>query len=1653
MGYIISVYGENAFKKFLLPAIDNADYRVIIHKKMFHIKEDLSLDMEVINNHWYFKKCEKYQLLKNKQTYFETELRNNDIVQLRLKNDKNLTLLIYKLDTPFHIYQKYFIGNLHTITVGKGNDNLIRYDYFRLVSTHHAELQINEQECILKDLSENGTFINNIRVQGSQKLRFGDTINILGLQMVFLGKILAIEQDINSLFINEQYLNRVEKNNLDYFCANYKENDYKEKTFFHRVPRNIEKLDSEAVEIEAPPAAAQMKKQSAFLSIGPAFSMAIPMILGCAASIYASRSTGTSSVFMYTGIITAIGSAVVGSVWAALNVRRAGKAEKVEEMERQNAYVEYLKKTQARINEKYQKNKRILNTRYPSVAECATYNKDSTFLWNRNLRHPDFLFHRMGLGRIPFQVPISVPKEHFKVHKDELALKPQDIKASFEMMNDVPVGIDFLEHFLIGVIGGERKEGALKIARNLLIQIAANNSYTDVKIGVIYNREKSYEEECLSCTKWLPHTWSEDKKNRYVADNKTDAMDVLYEITNILREREENEKQKNQINRPYYVLFLTDMSILEESSIIKYAVNGKKEYGFSLVLLTEQYEDLPNACEYIVQNDIEFQGYYQVSDDISDRVPIRFDEIAQGAFEKFSRNLSAIEINEIEHGGEIPVSLTFLDMFGVKKIEQLDVLERWRKNRTYDSMKALIGQKTGNIPCYLDIHEKYHGPHGLIAGTTGSGKSETLQTYILSLAINYSPDDIGFFLIDYKGGGMANLFSDLPHTMGKISNLSGNQILRAMVSIKSENRRRQAIFNEYGVNNINNYTRLYKNKEASIPVPHLFIIIDEFAELKKEEPEFMKELISVAQVGRSLGVHLILATQKPSGTVDDNIWSNTKFRLCLRVQDKQDSNDMLHKPDAAYITQAGRCYLQVGNDEVYELFQSGWSGAVYDENDSGNEIARMCTITGKTALVGNRIRIRRKEEQKRNWIEKLVKIIQKNKRIVLEDEQDLLKLIFDELQAQQINYPKNEYNLRRMESFLTLYSQVGTGYSGTSQELAEAMISLAIRQGIRLPELKEKTQLDAVVDYLADLAKEYGYVNKFTLWLPILPESLYLSELNGYKQNTFDGKNWPKNSGAWKLEAFIGLVDDPVNQLQVPLLVNFTEGGHHAVCGTVVSGKSTFLQSLVYSMVHRYSPEYVNFYLLDFSSHMLGVYEGLDHVGGVIYENERDKLAKFFNLIRQITKERKEILKGGNYAQYVRAHGVSMPAIVIMIDQFSNFREKTNGIYEDELIEVSRNGVGYGIYLVLSSAGFGMMEIPSRIGANIRTVISLEMNDKYQYSEVLHTLKVPVYPESGVKGRGLVNRNGDILEFQTALSIEAEDDYSRNEKIVEECRRLNENWKGRKARPIPEIPENPILKEFMDLEETQNYLSDNYHLPFGYNQENATVYALDLRRIFCYLIQGKARSGKTNVVRVLASMSKKKGGNTALIDFSGSLHKFAEKNEIDYLASEHEIAEYWRGILPDIQKRNAIHKELRIQEADDNEIYERMCQEKAYYIFIDNLAEFVQKIYNPSDPADEMSRFLENITDKGRLYQIFFFVCIDNEKLAEISGYRIFENMARCKNGVHLGGNISAQRLLDFDYISFTEQTKIQKVGIGQLPSVEGEADVKTIVIPFDKKS
>lgn len=216
--------------------------------------------------------------------------------------------------------------------------------------------------------------------------------------------------------------------------------------------------------------------------------------------------------------------------------------------------------------------------------------------------------------------------------------------------------------------------------------------------------------------------------------------------------------------KPHYIVFVSTPELLEGMPVAKYLLGYEKNLGVTTVLLAERFEQLPNSCVDIIENDDKFSGVFNIGHDAETRMHIDFDSVDPGSVERFARSISAVEVQETESGGEIPESLSFLDMYQVNTLRELNVAERWIKNRTYKTLRVPIGLKSGGSILNLDIHENFHGPHGLVAGTTGSGKSEILQTYILSLAVNFSPDDVAFFLIDFKGGGMANLFSNLPHT-------------------------------------------------------------------------------------------------------------------------------------------------------------------------------------------------------------------------------------------------------------------------------------------------------------------------------------------------------------------------------------------------------------------------------------------------------------------------------------------------------------------------------------------------------------------------------------------------------------------------------------------------------------------------------------------------------------------------------------------------------------------------------------------------------------------------------------------------------------------------------------------------------------------------
>jgi len=1653
MSVVLSIYSKSAFKKFLLPAVNNTEITLVLEHVIFQILEDIELKLEVLNGYWHFQDM-KERIHINENDYDGKKLENQDSYTLVSQNGEVLAILVQVVESSFTVYTKYQLEEISKITIGNGQRNTISYSAYyggvQIVSENHIELTKQRNGWILEDHSKNGTFINDIRVGVNQILEFGDCINIWGLRMIYLGNVLAVDSSVE-VKIDYSVLHKVDtdKEKLKDISDTKTAISY-EKVYYHRSPRDMEALDTEKIEIEAPPAPNEEEELPLLMLIGPALTMMIPMMLGTGLAIISNKISGAASgSYMYTGLITAACSGILGAFWAVSNVRYAKKKYLQGETRRFDAYSEYLMKCAETIKEKYTQSIRILQERYPAMDSLISQSDTvPEGLWGRNYTHDDFLYYRLGIGDIPFQIEIEVPKEKFTLINDSLADKPKYIKESYKTLHNVPVGVDLEENTLIGVVGGSGKTGAYQVVYNLAAQIATQNCYTDVKLVFIAQNEKYNGQDAWSFTEWLPHVWSQSKKSRYVALDPSEVSDVCYDLMQILRQRAEDAAgQGSRIIkfRPYYILFVEDESLLDGELINKYIYNKGQKLGFTTILMAERYTDLPNICECIIQNDEEYKGIFNVKNGRNNGMPIQFDAMNAVALRKLAKMLTNIEVNEVEIGGEIPGSVTFLEMYGVTVIEELHILERWKKNRTYDNLKALIGIKSGGQYCYLDLNEKYHGPHGLVAGTTGSGKSETLQTYMLSLALNFSPDDIGFFIIDYKGGGMGNLFSGLPHVLGQISNLSGNQIRRAMVSIKSENLRRERIFNENGVNKIDAYTHLYKNGEAKLPIPHLFIIVDEFAELKREEPDFMRELISVAQTGRSLGVHLILATQKPSGTVDDNIWSNSKFHLCLRVQDRQDSMDMLHKPDAAYLTQAGRGYLQVGNDELYELFQSGWSGAVYEDETGSTKqvIAKLLTHTGRTGLVGNHLKSKKKAEAKLRWITFLYEIMTKAKENI-----DTCYKLFVEA---GIEYQKSDYNSKLLLNFASLYKEAHNQYhkEESTEILCKFILKESENRNIKLPETKEKTQLDAIVEYLAQLAIQAGYQKQPPLWLPVLPEKISLGELEGYQSQIFANDHWLKQETYWELKTMVGFCDDPVNQFQMPLVLNFSEEGNHAVCGVGMSGKSTFLQTVVFSLIQSYSPEYLNLYILDFSSRAFEAFEKDVHVGGILYEKDVETVGKFFYMLQDMIQERKELFHGGNYYQYVRKNGMVCPAVVVVIDNIANFREKTEEKFDDVLIQISRECTANGIYLLISGAGFGMSEIPGRLAENIHRIISLRMQDKFAYTEVLRVMQISNIPESGIPGRGLVEVDGAILEFQTCLAVDAADDYNRIEQIQRECQYMSNCWTGKRAKLIPFIPEKVIWSDFRALEETQKWIENPALLPMGYNLETAAVTGINLKQTYCYLISGKARTGKTNLLRILMRAAAEKNGKITVVEFGGEeLRGEADNLGTDYINSVDGFLTFVQNMIPVFQERNALKLACKTKAMEEDEIFAKMSEMEPHFIFISDLVEYVNVLHG--DGARELNLYgaITNFQEKGNMMNIYFFAAFNWDKRTDVLGQSVYESFIRYRNGIHLGGYADAQSILEFQNVPFSILGSADKAGCGIATSDNMSASIR-VVTPF----
>ena len=487
---------------------------------------------------------------------------------------------------------------------------------------------------------------------------------------------------------------------------------------------------------------------------------------------------------------------------------------------------------------------------------------------------------------------------------------------------------DLTDAGVIGIVGD--REGALALARSLVMQSVTHCGPADLTLGVFFDRGKEDE---WSWTSWLPHTRQSGSSTggRWISQD--------YEHSNAMLK---NLQQSIDGLLTPGLMLVIDSEVLTEGrdaparKLLGYG-RGENPHrqssrdkvvhkAFGIVIASSE-EQLPASCTVVVTVDEDAAATFYEPEKRRTVNDVIIGGIDLDYVTKLARMLAEFDDPElIIPGAGLPglVRLPELTGIGTPPTAQ-KIINTWQKSTGYSTEIGVGDQGVYTLDLVKD------GPHGLVGGTTGSGKSEFLRSLVAGLAAHNDPTRLNFILIDFKGGAAFKACERLPHTIGTISNLDEQLANRALISLEAEMERRQRLFASVG-EGVDNIIEYHATNPPE-PMPRLLLVIDEFAMLAKDFPDVLTSLVSIGAVGRTLGVHMILATQRPAGVVNNDILANTNLRVALRVQSKEDSSNVIEVPDAASIerSQMGRAYIKLGQTDITPIqtaLVTGYSGVV-----------------------------------------------------------------------------------------------------------------------------------------------------------------------------------------------------------------------------------------------------------------------------------------------------------------------------------------------------------------------------------------------------------------------------------------------------------------------------------------------------------------------------------------------------------------------------------------------------------------------------------------------------------------------------------------------------------------------------------------------------
>ncbi|MFD3578638.1 type VII secretion protein EccCa [Streptomyces sp. NPDC058644] len=647
-----------------------------------------------------------------------------------------------------------------------------------------------------------------------------------------------------------------------------------------------------------------------------------------------------NSQFAAIGAIVLV-FALLGAV--ALFLSQRGKAQRTRRTQRER-YLEYVEEQRdelGAVERELRRQARVLN---PPPAALYDLVRDPARLWERRRLDADFLRVRLGTGDVPVQAltigqnqgsGVLTPPDPFMLNE------ARALQHRFTTATDFPLMAPLDRAGNVSIIGD--RDGVLRVARALLIQTAVTHAPDDVAIalGVPGGRLEEWE-----WAKWLPHVLDEQQDDGPVAARRiAPSLDqVARQCATDLRRRSSYAAEvrrglsdRNALRMNDRLLVVSDCHGATATELPRPdSAVDLTGMGVTVLHLLEQQVHEPDQVSVRITVDGD-----QVSvEDLRapDALPGQgtADAMSIAGAEGLARMLAPLRLSAESAAEGTPISgpVDFPTLLGIDDPAALDLDRLWAPRGERDFLRVPIGLNDRHEPVLLDLKESSElgmGPHGLCVGATGSGKSELLRTLVLALAATHSPEDLALVLVDYKGGATFAPFTQLPHVAGVITNLENQAGLveRVHTSLAGEVKRRQQVLKDAGnVADIGHYAALRANRPDLEALPHLFVVIDEFGELLTAKPDFIDLFLSIGRIGRSIGVHLLLSSQRIESGKLKGLETYLSYRLGLRTFSADESRTVLDTTDAFQLPPLpGFGYLKV-DTSTYERFKAGYvSGA------------------------------------------------------------------------------------------------------------------------------------------------------------------------------------------------------------------------------------------------------------------------------------------------------------------------------------------------------------------------------------------------------------------------------------------------------------------------------------------------------------------------------------------------------------------------------------------------------------------------------------------------------------------------------------------------------------------------------------------------------